>query len=72
MITGDITQVDLPKNVTSGLIHAERILKEIKGITFFHFTEKDVVRHPLVQEIVLAYERAKKKEEKNTENRERG
>ncbi|MCD6521799.1 PhoH family protein [Candidatus Calescamantes bacterium] len=72
VITGDITQVDLPKNVVSGLIHAERILKEIKGITFFHFTEKDVVRHPLVQEIVLAYERAKKKEEKNTENRERG
>ena len=60
VITGDITQVDLPPHVTSGLIHAQEILKEIEGIKFFYFTEKDVVRHPLVQEIVRAYEKAKK------------
>ena len=57
VITGDITQVDLPQESTSGLIHARKVLSEIKGIHLCYFTEKDVVRHPLVQEIVLAYEK---------------
>ena len=56
VITGDVTQVDLPASQKSGLIQAERILDKIKGIAFCHFTKADVVRHPLVQEIIHAYE----------------
>jgi phosphate starvation-inducible PhoH-like protein len=55
VITGDVTQVDLPADKHSGLIDATRILKGIPGMAFTHFTEIDVVRHPLVQEIILAY-----------------
>lgn len=61
VITGDITQVDLPRDTKSGLRHAMEVLKEIKGIGFNFFHAKDVVRHPLVQEIVTAY--AKKEEQ---------
>jgi phosphate starvation-inducible PhoH-like protein len=57
VITGDITQIDLPKGTKSGLIHVIDVLKEVPGISFTHFTSKDVVRHPLVQRIVEAYER---------------
>jgi len=57
IVTGDITQVDLPKNQTSGLIHAKETLKEIEGIKFIHFNRSDVVRHPIVKEIIAAYER---------------
>ena len=57
VITGDITQIDLPGDKQSGLIQAGRILKGIEGISFTTFTEIDVVRHPLVQEIILAYGR---------------
>ena len=56
VITGDITQVDLPSDKTSGLIQIQRILKNIEGIRFIYFNEKDVVRHPLVQDIIKAYE----------------
>ncbi|WP_337287855.1 PhoH family protein [Candidatus Methylomirabilis sp.] len=56
VITGDITQVDLPIGRLSGLIEVQRILKEIKGIKFAYFGEEDVVRHELVQQIVRAYE----------------
>lgn len=56
VITGDITQIDLPKHQKSGLIDAEQVLKQIKGIAFTHFRSEDVVRHPLVQRIVNAYE----------------
>jgi phosphate starvation-inducible PhoH-like protein len=56
VITGDITQVDLPAGRVSGLIEVRPILKEIPGIRFIHFTEEDVVRHELVQQIVRAYE----------------
>ena len=56
VITGDITQIDLPKNVESGLKHAGRVLKDIDGISFTYFKPEDVVRHPLVQRIVTAYE----------------
>ena len=57
VITGDITQVDLPENKVSGLIEIQGILKGIEGIEFVYFSEKDVVRHPLVQDIIKAYER---------------
>lgn len=56
VITGDITQVDLPYDQTSGLIHAQKILREIKGVAFAYLTHLDVVRHPLVQQIINAYE----------------
>lgn len=55
VITGDITQIDLPKGVVSGLKHVIGVLKDVKGISFTHFLAKDVVRHPLVQRIVEAY-----------------
>jgi len=61
IITGDITQIDLPPGKTSGLIEAERILSGIEGIKFVYFSEKDVVRHRLVQAIVKAYERYEKR-----------
>jgi phosphate starvation-inducible PhoH-like protein len=56
VITGDRTQVDLPRGTASGLADAERILKGVKGVTFNYFTSKDVVRHPLVGRIIEAYE----------------
>jgi phosphate starvation-inducible protein PhoH and related proteins len=56
IITGDITQVDLPKNQTSGLISATRILNKIRGIEFIFLNETDVVRHPLVSKIIKAYD----------------
>lgn len=55
VITGDVSQIDLPKGHPSGLIDAERVLKRVEGIGFTHFTSKDVVRHPLVARIVDAY-----------------
>jgi len=57
VITGDITQVDLPNDKNSGLIDAQRVLNGLPGMAFTCFTEIDVVRHPLVQEIILAYSR---------------
>ncbi|RRJ83581.1 PhoH family protein [Aestuariirhabdus litorea] len=56
VITGDITQVDLPRGTRSGLVQATRVLKDVKGIGFTHFSSRDVVRHPLVQRIVEAYD----------------
>ena len=56
VITGDRTQIDLPRGVPSGLQDAERILRGVKGVTFNYFTAKDVVRHPLVARIIEAYE----------------
>jgi phosphate starvation-inducible PhoH-like protein len=56
VITGDVTQIDLPTGKRSGLIEAERVLANIEGIEFVYFTEKDVVRHRLVQMIIKAYE----------------
>jgi phosphate starvation-inducible PhoH-like protein len=61
VITGDITQIDLPHGKTSGLIETERILSDIEGIKFIYFSERDVVRHKLVQQIVKAYERYEKR-----------
>ena len=56
VITGDVTQIDLPTGKRSGLIEAERILSGVEGIEFVYFTDKDVVRHRLVQQIIKAYE----------------
>jgi phosphate starvation-inducible protein PhoH and related proteins len=61
VITGDVTQVDLPAGKRSGLIEAERILANLEGIDFVYFTDKDVVRHKLVQMIIKAYEEHGKK-----------
>jgi phosphate starvation-inducible PhoH-like protein len=57
VITGDVTQIDLARGQKSGLVEAERILADVRGIAFTHFTAADVVRHPLVQKIIGAYER---------------
>jgi phosphate starvation-inducible PhoH-like protein len=65
VITGDITQVDLPKGTPSGLKHAIHVLGGVKDIGFTHFSSKDVVRHPLVQHIVEAYERFDVEQEQN-------
>jgi len=61
VITGDVTQTDLPEGKASGLIEAKEILDGIKGIKFVHLTSGDVVRHPLVQEIINAYEKVEKR-----------
>jgi phosphate starvation-inducible PhoH-like protein len=57
VVTGDITQVDLPADRTSGLIQIRNILQNINGIEFVYFDDRDVVRHRLVQEIIKAYDR---------------
>src|SRR5947208_12609585 len=56
VITGDITQIDLPIGKLSGLIEARNVISGVEGVSFIHFNERDVVRHPLVQRIVKAYE----------------
>jgi len=61
VITGDITQIDLPQGRSSGLIEAEKILNNIEGIKVIYFSERDVVRHKLVQKIIQAYEKYEKR-----------
>jgi len=61
VVTGDVTQTDLPEGQTSGLAEARELLREIDGLTFCLFTERDVVRHPLVQKIIKAYEARKQR-----------
>jgi phosphate starvation-inducible PhoH-like protein len=63
VITGDVTQIDLPTGKRSGLVEAERVLAGIEGIDFVYFSDKDVVRHKLVQMIIKAYETHTKKSE---------
>ena len=65
VVTGDVTQIDLPRGQRSGLREAERILSDLEGIKFIHFNDKDVVRHKLVQMIVRAYEEHTAKDEAN-------
>ena len=62
VVTGDLTQIDLPEGKKSGLKNAVTVLKDVKDIAIRFLSEKDVVRHPLVQEIVKAYERAEKRQ----------
>lgn len=68
IITGDITQIDLPKGQGSGLIEVSKILKDIEGIEFVYFTEKDVVRHRLVREIIKAYDSKTSKKDTGKED----
>lgn len=68
VITGDATQVDLPRGNESGLTHVSRVLENVDGISFTYFSSKDVVRHPLVQRIVDAYESSEAIEEKMKSN----
>lgn len=60
VITGDITQIDLPKNQSSGLVHVQELLKDIPGIAFIKLGKKDIIRHRLVSDIVNAYEKNNK------------
>ena len=78
VVKGDVTQIDLPRDKKSGLKDAEIILKNVEGIEFVYLDERDVVRHPLVQRIVKAYERkelererAAKKQKRNKNPQER-
>ncbi|MCI4625986.1 MAG: PhoH family protein [Candidatus Magnetoovum sp. WYHC-5] len=66
VINGDVTQVDLPQGQVSGLIEIEHVLDSIEGIKFVYFTDEDVVRHKLVQEIIKAYEKFKRREKEKT------
>lgn len=68
VITGDITQIDLPNGKSSGLEHAAEILKEVEGVGIIHLTDKDVVRNPLVMQIVRAYERADRDDNRRSAN----
>ncbi len=71
IVTGDITQIDLPRKSQSGLIHALKILNKIKSISVIEFDKKDIVRHRLVRDIVEAYEKkAEEEEERKAEGRE--
>ena len=56
VVTGDVTQIDLPRRKESGLVEAERLLGGVKGLSFYRFEERDVVRHPLVSEVIRAYD----------------
>ena len=69
VITGDITQIDLPAGTRSGLKEAHQILQHIDGIKFVFFSEKDVVRHRLVQDVITAYERAQEEKERAEQER---
>ena len=72
VVTGDITQVDLPVGKKSGLRESRAILDGVEGIRFFDFTDKDVVRHPLVSKIVVAYDRSdRERKEKEDEEQQR-
>ncbi|MEL7610048.1 MAG: PhoH family protein [Bacillota bacterium] len=62
VVTGDITQIDLPKDRRSGLVHALEVLRDIEGIRMVYLTHKDVVRHELVQRIIRSYEREERRE----------
>ena len=71
VITGDITQIDLPRGQKSGLKEAQEVLGNVQGIDFIHFSKKDVVRHKLVQMIVEAYEQhTKKTDEEDLTNKQ--
>jgi phosphate starvation-inducible PhoH-like protein len=72
VITGDVTQVDLPAGVLSGLVEARELLGDVEGISMVHFTERDVVRHHLVQDIIRAYEGRRARQTKGKMGAPRG
>ncbi|MGK0627874.1 PhoH family protein, partial [Enterococcus faecalis] len=61
IVNGDTSQIDLPSGVTSGLVNADRTLKDIEKIAFLNFEASDVVRHPVVAQIIQAYEKEQQK-----------
>jgi len=63
VVTGDVTQIDLPKRITSGLVHVSEVLQDVDGIEFVQFDTVDVVRHPLVQKIIERYLEADKNDD---------
>jgi phosphate starvation-inducible PhoH-like protein len=63
VITADVTQIDLPQPRKSGVLHAMKILANLPEIAFIRFSDKDVVRHPLVQKIIKAYQKAEARED---------
>lgn len=67
IVTGDMTQIDLPSSQTSGLVQALKILKGVKGISFIELNKKDIVRHKLVTQIVEAYEKFEKEQKAERE-----
>jgi phosphate starvation-inducible PhoH-like protein len=69
VITGDVTQIDLARGQKSGLVESARILEGVRGIAFTRFTSSDVVRHPLVQKIIDAYERADRADDGESQRR---
>jgi phosphate starvation-inducible PhoH-like protein len=69
IVTGDITQIDLPRRTDSGLVQIQEVLKGIQGIAFVYFDKGDVVRHRLVAEIIDAYERFGQRQEARNEAR---
>ena len=68
IITGDVTQIDLPRKSHSGLLHALKILNKIKSISIIQFDKKDIVRHRLVRDIVEAYDKFSREKEEKAEN----
>lgn len=72
IVTGDMTQIDLPSSQTSGLIQAMKILKGVKGISFIELNKKDIVRHKLVTRIVEAYEKFEKENKEKTPDKDKG
>ena len=70
IVTGDVTQIDLPRSVGSGLVQALRVLRDVEGIGKVEFGKKDIVRHPLVQRIVDAYEKFSAKDDESEANEE--
>jgi phosphate starvation-inducible PhoH-like protein len=72
VITGDVTQIDLPKGKKSGLKEVMEILRGIEGIEFVMLSEQDVIRHPLVAKIIKAYEEYEKRKEESDLEKERG
>jgi phosphate starvation-inducible PhoH-like protein len=70
IVTGDMTQIDLPSSQTSGLVQALRILKGVKGISFIEMNKKDIVRHKLVTRVVEAYEKFDKEQREAAKERE--
>lgn len=71
VVTGDVTQMDLPDGKQSGLIHATKILDGVEGIAVERLTAKDVVRHPLVMRIIRAYEKDAEKAEGSQKQKEK-
>jgi phosphate starvation-inducible PhoH-like protein len=72
VVTGDITQIDLPRHASSGLKHAMSVLEGVEGISFINFDDRDVIRHPLVGRIVQAYDRHQERLERQEEADQQG